>query len=44
MLEPLGISPTRIREDGVQIRGYLRAAFEPHWPETRDVSQPAQAA
>lgn len=31
MLEPLNITPTRIRENGAQIRGYLRAAFEPHW-------------
>jgi hypothetical protein len=42
MLEPLGVTPTRIRVDGVQVRGYLRSAFVPLWGEelvTRDASQ-----
>jgi hypothetical protein len=51
MLAPMNVTPTRIRVDGAQVRGYLRAAFAPHWAdaetgagvtnEPEDVSQAA---
>lgn len=51
MLEPLNVTPTRIRVDGAQVRGYLRSAFTPLWAdavtgagvtnEPEDVSQAA---